>query len=55
MLTFRFPAILNTYHPGACHNVLNFGNGSWFILSLEEWLKAQRLIAVASKRIIKKK
>jgi hypothetical protein len=27
------PTILNPFHPGTCHNVLNFGNGSWFIFS----------------------
>jgi hypothetical protein len=30
---FCFPAILNTFHPRAYHNVLKFGNGSWSILS----------------------
>jgi hypothetical protein len=48
-----FPTILNTFHPGASPSVPNFGNGSWSILSLEEGLKAQRLIAAAIKRIRK--
>jgi hypothetical protein len=26
------PTILNTFHPGASHSVLNFSNGSWSIL-----------------------
>jgi hypothetical protein len=28
-----FPTILNTFHFGASHSVLNFDNGSWCILS----------------------
>jgi hypothetical protein len=31
-----FPTILNTFHHGASHSVLKFGNGSWSILSREE-------------------
>jgi hypothetical protein len=28
-----FPTILNSFHLGAPHSVLNFGNGSWSIFS----------------------
>jgi hypothetical protein len=44
---FLFPAILNTFHLGACHGVLNFGNGSWFILSLDEGVEGPEVDAVA--------
>jgi hypothetical protein len=46
-----FSTILNTFHPRDYHSVLNFCNGSWFILSREEELKAQWLIEDVAKRI----
>jgi hypothetical protein len=39
-----FPAILNTFHPGASHSALNFGNGHGPFSNEKKGLKAQRLM-----------